>query len=77
MEGRNDGLLSRQTAHSVSATWLTLLSVGGIVISRWCPMYAELEQALLSVQELYDSRGGRPGLSVLTSLLVSLDVKLY
>ena len=40
-------------------------------------MYAELEQALLSVQELYDSRGGRPGLSVLTSLLVSLDVKLY
>ena len=29
------------------------------------------------VQELCDSRGGRPGLSVLTSLLVSVDVKLY
>ena len=29
------------------------------------------------VQELCESRGGRPGLSVLTSLLVSLDVKLY
>ena len=29
------------------------------------------------VQELYESRGGRPGLSVLTSLLVSVDVKLY
>ena len=31
----------------------------------------------LIVQELYESRGGRPGLPVLTSLLVSVDVKLY
>ena len=30
----------------------------------------------LIVQELCESRGGRPGLSVLTSL-VSVDVKLY
>ena len=29
------------------------------------------------VQELCGSRGGRPELSVLTSLLVSVDVKLY
>ena len=29
------------------------------------------------VQELCESRGGRPGLSVLTSLLVYVDVKLY
>ena len=29
------------------------------------------------VQELCESRGGRPGLSVLTSLLVSVDVELY
>ena len=29
------------------------------------------------VQELCESRGGRPGLSVLMSLLVSVDVKLY
>ena len=28
------------------------------------------------VQELCESRGGRPGLSVLTSLLVSMDVKI-
>ena len=28
-------------------------------------------------QELCESRGGRPGLSVLTSILVSVDVKLY
>ena len=31
----------------------------------------------LVVQELCESRGGRPGLSVLTSLLVSVDVKNY
>ena len=29
------------------------------------------------VQELCESRGGRPGQSVLTSLLVSVDVKQY
>ena len=29
------------------------------------------------VQELCESRGGRPGLSVLTSLLVSVDAKIY
>ena len=28
-------------------------------------------------QELCESPGGRPGLSVLTSLLVSVDVKIY
>ena len=29
------------------------------------------------VQELCESRGGRPGLSVHTSLMVSVDVKQY
>ena len=29
------------------------------------------------VEELCKGRGGRPGLSVLTSLLVSVDVELY
>ena len=29
------------------------------------------------VQELDESRGGRSGLSVLTSLLASVDVKIY
>ena len=32
---------------------------------------------ILIVQELCESRGGRTGLSVLTSLLASVDVKLY
>ena len=31
----------------------------------------------LIVQELCESRGGRPGLSVLTSLLVSVDAKQH
>ena len=35
------------------------------------------ETGLLIVQELRESRGGRPGLSILTSLLVSVDVKNY
>ena len=35
------------------------------------------EDAGVIVQELCESRGGRPGLSVLTSLLVSVDVKIY
>ena len=30
-----------------------------------------------SVQELCENRGGLPGLSVLTSFLVSVDVKIY
>ena len=33
--------------------------------------------SLVIVQELCESRGGRPGLSVLTSLLVSVGVKNY
>ena len=32
---------------------------------------------MVIVQELCESRGGRPVLSVLTSLVVSVDVKIY
>ena len=34
-------------------------------------------QQVIIVQELCESRGGRPELSVLTSFLVSVDVKNY
>ena len=37
----------------------------------------ESKPGFVIVQELCESRGGRPGLSVLTSLLVSVDVKNY
>ena len=41
-------------------------------------MYLRVHESVaLIVQELCESRGGRPGLSVLTSLLVSVDVKIY
>ena len=47
-----------------------------------CPSGAYKKQEQCSepvhiVQELCESRGGRPGLSVLTSLMVSVGVKLY
>ena len=55
-----------------------------------CKVYVDLRSATCSeysctlsasqsfiVQELCESRGGRPGLSVLTSLLASVDVKNY
>ena len=35
------------------------------------------QRSKVIVQELCESRGGRPELSVLTSLLVSVDVKNY
>ena len=37
----------------------------------------EMVMIIIIVQELCESRGGRPGLSVLTSLVVSVDVKNY
>ena len=41
-------------------------------------IYSEWQnQQPFRAQELCESRGGRPGLSVLTSLMVSVDVKLY
>ena len=48
--------------------------------TRLCGRKATLNQTKrlhTIVQELCESRGGRPGLSVLTSLLVSVDVKIY
>ena len=43
----------------------------------WLGIKHQVTYLLTIVQELCESRGGRPGLSVLTSLLVSVDVKLY
>ena len=46
--------------------------------SRELSIYKEaMESSSDIVQELGESRVGRPGLSVLTSLLVSVDVKNY
>ena len=53
------------------ASW-ALRVVGGCVQDG-----APREAGIGIVQELCESRGGRPGLSVLTSLVVSADVKQY
>ena len=42
-----------------------------------CESSPSHKRAELIVQELCESRGGCPGLSVLTSRLVSVDVKIY
>ena len=65
--------------------WVTLYSV---YMYAWLPHPFIYWQPLIQVenesskyhhivQELWESRGGRPELSVLTSLLVSMDVKNY
>ena len=67
----------------VGDTLRTLLSVVNQYLeSRLAVAETSLHQVLQfckssAVQELCESRGGRPGLSVLTSLLVSVDVKIY
>ena len=61
-KGRSDG-----TALGERSCWLKLR----VHIKHSRPV------AQRTAQELRESRGGRPGLSVLTSLLVSVDVKLY
>ena len=40
-------------------------------------IYLDKDYCKIIVQELCESRGGRPGLAVLTSLLASVDVKIY
>ena len=55
----------------LSHTWPTTLHA-------WTYIYVvHGSMMMIIVQELCESRGGRPGLSVLTSLLVSVNVKLY
>ena len=41
----------------------------------WGLMSSDVGPTYTRVQELCESRGGRPGLPVLTSLMVSVDVK--
>ena len=61
--------------HSRSAShWLS----GWGPVRHWVQIYHGREKTeSLTVQELCESRGGRPGPSVLTSILVSVDVKQY
>ena len=55
----------------ISDTWRKQVHVPWTYTDPWP------RRPTIIVQELCESRGGRPGLSVLTSLLVSVDEKLY
>ena len=61
----------------LSLTWNSGLSkpksLPGDLPQKYIPYFVSVLEII--VQELCESRGGRPGLSVLTSLLVSVDVK--
>ena len=46
-----------------------------IIIMESCTMKVDLLLLLVRVQELCESRGGRPGLPVLMTRTVSVDVK--
>ena len=55
---------------------LHIYVIQGAGIAQWLKRKTR-DRKFVIVQELCESRGGRPGLSVLTSLLASVDVKLY
>ena len=58
---------------ALDISWVSLICQPDIPGHEAPPPHHLLGRA----QELCESRGGRPGLSVLTSLPVSVDVKLY
>ena len=62
---------SKGVGSGVRENWLGRRKISRVVLKeeRIAECYID--------QELCESRGGRPGLSVLTSLLVSVDVKIY
>ena len=61
----------RERESSVSIKRLWFISAGNV------GGYERNDRYNLTAQQLCESRGGRPGLSVLTSLMVSVDVKQY
>ena len=66
--------------HGVSGLFRVVSAVEASLFRPLPPLSPSLISHLASVnivQELCESRGGRPELSVLTSLLVSVDVKNY
>ena len=62
--GRSAGQVFRTGTHAPELFTVTIKTLQFVI-------------SIFTVQELCESRGGRPGLSVLTSLLVSVDVKNY
>ena len=73
------GLFNRYLTDNPSRACGHPLEIAGHLL--YCPILDikanHLDIKNFIVQELCESRSGRPGLSVLTSLLVSVDVKIY
>ena len=63
-------------SHSISIT-CDMFAVSLVESREYRYIKAMNNNIINIVQELCESGGGRPGLSVLTSLLVSVDVKNY
>ena len=62
-------------SHGTSCKYITWVDIQNLLI----PINSKklVTHWVTIVQELCESQGGRPGLSVLTSRLVSVDVKIY
>ena len=71
------GLLPARRSEQEEMTKTNLKETATPQLSCLVSIQRDNVQSFLIVQELRESRGGRPGLSVLTSLLVSVDVKIY
>ena len=65
------------SVEAVSLKTINCVVVFSFRFSSLCYKNCAMGLLVFIVQELCESRGGRPGLSVLTSLLVSVDVKNY
>ena len=64
---------------AVSAGFYFLPALGTVISPPARPpiSYVHRLKGKAAREKLCESRGGRPGLSVLTSIMVSVDVKLY
>ena len=60
-----------------SPSWVDRLAAELFLLFSDSVFVASLRTAVVRVQELCESRGGRPGLPVLMSLMVSVDVKQH
>ena len=75
--------MGRGCRPGLSVLMSLMVSRTGLSLSLICqPTSEDIKQHdrtayFYKVQELCESRGGRPGLSTLTSLMVPVDVKQY
>ena len=76
-EAARPPILPKMNISSRGGDWLQAMNSDCGLVGRWKDLGEWPGSRTNIVQELCESRGGRPGLSVLTSLLVSVDVKNY